>query len=87
MWIEIEILREKDAPDWAEMGVRKPKNYTPETIVVRRMVWGDNIVWIEEASEGSLIRMLEETDPIHIKNNYQDLRGKLESIEPEDLEV
>lgn len=91
MWIEINIKRSNDDVDYAGLGIKKPKNYKPDIYHVRRLIWHESIVWIEEVGPDEVIVQLEGTpEPINVKGNYDELAiqlNDLSDITEEDLEL
>ena len=86
MWIEIQIIRGEDEPDWGAMGVKRPRKYTGE-IIVNRLIYLDSIIWVEESAEGCIMCIVDEDQPLPLKNNYREMVELIRNTEPEDMDL
>lgn len=90
MWIEINIKRSNDDVDYEGLGIRKPKNYKAEVYYVRRLIWHESIVWIEEVGPNEVLIQLEGTpEAVSVKGVYDELAIQLNDfdVSEEDLEL
>ena len=87
MWIEINIKRSNDEVDYVGLGIRKPKNYKTDFYYVRRLIWHESIVWIEEIGpEEVLIQLEGNPEPVNVKGNYDELAIQLNDFEATDAD-
>lgn len=89
MWIELLIKRPSDEVDWEAMG-KRPKKGTVEYVTSERLVWYDDIIWVERYEDGCKVQLGYENSTILVSNDYDELKGmilKQEESKEEDCEI